>query len=109
MDPLQSSEAVQQFMKLLEENGRTGQAADLSALMWYMDGMSRQFDAVYKELQEVKAQLAQEKEPAVKKVMESAVANLENKAEQARNIFRVTPPVFMSLAAKMKNAMASSV
>lgn len=86
MDPLQSSEAVQQFMKLLEENGRTGQAADLSALMWYMDGMSRQFDAVYKELQEVKAQLAQEKEPAVKKVMESAVTNLENKAEQARNM-----------------------
>ena len=46
MDPLQSNEAVQQFMKLLEENGRAGQASDLSALMWYMDDMSRQYDAV---------------------------------------------------------------
>ena len=59
---------LQQFMKLLEENGRQGQAADLSALLWYMDGMSRQFDAVCQELQNVKAQLAQEKQPAVQKV-----------------------------------------
>ena len=86
MDPLQSNEAVQQFMKLLEENGRAGQASDLSALMWYMDGMSRQYDAVYKELQEVKAQLAKDKEPAVKKVMEGVAVNLENKLDWARNM-----------------------
>ena len=86
MDPLQSNEAVQQFMKLLEENGRAGQSADLSALMWYMDGMSRQFDAVFQELQEVKAQLAKEKEPAVKKVMEGVSVNLENKLDWARNM-----------------------
>ena len=86
MDPLQSNEAVQQFMKLLEENGRAGQASDLSALMWYMDGMSRQYDAVYKELQEVKAQLAKEQEPAVKKVMEGVAVNLENKLDWARNM-----------------------
>ena len=49
MDPLQGSEAIQQYMKLLEENGRQGQAADLSALLWYMDGMSRQFEAVSQE------------------------------------------------------------
>ena len=32
MDPLQSTETIQQFLKLLEENGRQGQAADLSQL-----------------------------------------------------------------------------
>ena len=86
MDPLQSNETVQQFMKLLGENGRAGQASDLSALMWYMDGMSRQYDAVFQELQEVKAQLAKEKQPAVKKVMEGVVVNLESKAKQARDM-----------------------
>lgn len=35
MDPLQGSEAIQQFKKLLEGNNREGQAADLSALMWH--------------------------------------------------------------------------
>ena len=30
-------------------------------------------------------------------------------AEQARKIFRVTPPVFISLAARMKKGIASSV
>ena len=73
-------------MKLLEENGRQGQAQDLSQLLEYMDGMNRQFDAVFKELQEVKAQLAQEQRPAVKKVMEGAATNLENKLEWARDM-----------------------
>lgn len=86
MDPLQNTETIQQFLKLLEENGRQGQAADLSQLMWYMDGMSRQFDAVFQELQEVKAQLAQEQQPAVQKIMQGVVTNLENKVEWARNM-----------------------
>ena len=46
MAPIQDSEAIQQFKKLLEENNREGQAADLSALMWYMDGMTRQYEAM---------------------------------------------------------------
>jgi len=84
MDPLQSNEVIQQFMKLLEENGRQGQAADLSQLLWYMDGMNRQFDAVFQELQEVKAQLAQEKQPVVKYLMQGIAANLENKVQWMR-------------------------
>ena len=86
MDPAQNSEAIQQFIKLLEENGRQGQAQDLSTLLWYMDGMNRQFDAVFQELQEVKAQLAQEQQPAVKKIIQSAATNLENKLEWARDM-----------------------
>ena len=86
MDPLQGSEAIQQYMKLLEENGRQGQAADLSQLLWYIDGMNRQFDAVVQELQEVKVQLAYEKQPAVQKIMQGVAANLENKVEWARNM-----------------------
>ena len=86
MDPSQNNEAIQQFIKLLEENGRQGQAADLSALLWYMDGMNRQFDAVCQELQEVKAQLAYEKQPAVQKIMQGVATNLENKMEWARDM-----------------------
>jgi len=86
MDPLQSNEVIQQFMKLLEENNRQGQAADLSRLLWYMDGMNRQYDAVFRELQEVKAQLAQEQQPVVKYAMQGVVANLENKVQKARGI-----------------------
>ena len=86
MDQLQCSEAIEQLLKLLEENGRQGQAANLSQLLWYMDSMSRQFDILHQELQEVKAQLAQEKQPAVQKIMEGVVTNLENKVEWARDI-----------------------
>lgn len=84
MDPLQGNEAIQQFMKLLEENGRQGQAADLSQLMWYMDGMARQYDAVLQELQEVRQQLTQVREPSVKFVAQGAVAKLEHKAHQIK-------------------------
>lgn len=86
MDQLQCSEAIEQLLKLLEENGRQGQAANLSQLLWYMDSMSRQFDILHQELQEVKAQLAQEKQPAVQKIMEGVVTNLENKVEWARDM-----------------------
>lgn len=86
MELLQDTETVRQFLSLLEENGRQGQAADLSQVMWYMDGMSRQFDAVFQELQEVKAQLAQEQQPAIQKIMQGVVTNLENKVEWARDM-----------------------
>lgn len=66
MDPLQSQDAIQQFMKLLGENGRREQAMDLSALMWYMDGMNRQYEAVLQELQEVRQQLSQVQEPSAR-------------------------------------------
>lgn len=91
MDLAQNNEAVRQFIKLLEENGRQGQAQDLSQLLWYMDGMNRQFEAVFRELQEVKAQLAHEQQPAVKKIMEGAAVSLENKLEQARDMLAGLP------------------
>lgn len=85
MDPLQSNEAIQQFMKLLEEHDRQGQAADLSALMWYMDGMSRQYDAVLQELQQVRQQLAQVQEPSARYVAQNAAAKLEHRAHQIKD------------------------
>ena len=84
MDPLQGSEAIQQFKKLLEGNNREGQAADLSALMWYMDGMTRQYEAVLRELQNVRQQLDQEREPPVQYVAQRAAATLEHKAHQIK-------------------------
>lgn len=85
MDPLQGQEAVQQFMKLLVENGQRGQAMDLSQLMWYMDGMNRQFEAVLAELKEVREQLAQEKRSSVREHMENAASALEEKALAVRD------------------------
>ena len=84
MDPLQNRETIQQFLKLLEENGRQGQASDLSQLMWYMDGMMRQFDAVNRELQEVKQQLSQVQEPSEKYVQQNMAAKLRHKVDQLR-------------------------
>ena len=71
-------------MKLLEENDRQGQAQDLSLLMFYMDGMTRQFEAVSKELQEVRQQLAQAQESPAKKAIGRMVEALGHKVEQAR-------------------------
>ena len=39
---MEQEQSVQELLKLLEENGRKGQASDLSALLFYMDGMQRQ-------------------------------------------------------------------
>jgi len=66
----------------LEENGRKDQAQDLSQLMWYMDGMTRQYEAVLRELQEVRNQLAQEKRPAVRSILRNTAAKLETKLHQ---------------------------
>lgn len=48
--------------------------------------MTRQFDAVVQELQEVKTQLAQERQPAVQKVMQGVAINMESKLEWARDM-----------------------
>ena len=71
-------------MKLLEENTRQGQAQDLSLLMFYMDGMTRQFEAVSQELQEVLQQLAQAQESPAKKAVGRMVEALGHKVDQAR-------------------------
>lgn len=82
---MEKSLTFQDFLKLLNENGRAVQGQDLSIMAWYLDGMERQFDAVLRELQEVKAQLAQEKQSPVKNIMQGAVTNLENKVQWARD------------------------
>ena len=84
MDPIQGNEAIQQFINLLNENGREGQAQDLSQLMWYMDGMSRQFNAVLQELQAVKQQLAQAQASPQKSALSRMVNTLEDKVQQIR-------------------------
>ena len=87
MDTLQSNEAFQQFMKLLNENGKTVQGQDLSLMAWYLDGMERQFDAVLQELQSVKAELAQvsERQAPAKFFLSKMVEALETRVERARN------------------------
>ena len=84
MDPLQNTENIQQMIKLLQEHGRQDQANDLSQLMWYMDGMMRQFDAVTQELQEVKQQLSQVQEPSKKYLLQNMVGRLQHKVDQLR-------------------------
>ena len=85
MDPLQSTENIQQMIKLLQEHGRQDQANDLSQLMWYMDGMMRQFDAVTQELQDVKQQLSQVQEPSKKYALQKMVGQLQHRVDQLRD------------------------
>ena len=42
----QNQKIMEQFLKLLSENGRAGQSEDLSRLLFYMDAMNRQLNAV---------------------------------------------------------------
>lgn len=98
MDQLQENDALQQFMKLLAENGREGQAADLSQLMWYMDGMTRQYESVLRELQ----QLAQNQETPQKNLIGRMVDALESKVQQVRSALD-------SLWAKISRCAAEAV
>lgn len=67
---------MEQFLKLLSENGRAGQSEDLSRLLFYMDGMNRQLDAVRQELQTVKVQLAQAQDTPQKTVLQRQFGQL---------------------------------
>lgn len=84
MELSQQNEQIRQFMKLLEEQNRSGQAQDFSCLLFYMDGMERQFSAVLQELQEVKAQLHEAQKNPVKKALDSMVQGLEDKVSRVR-------------------------
>lgn len=86
MDAMEKDATILEFMKLLNENGRQGQAEGLSRLMRYMDGMERQFDAVLQELQEVKQQLAQvsEQQAPSKKRLTRMVETLGARVGQAK-------------------------
>lgn len=79
-----NQEIMEQFFKLLSENGRAGQSEDLSRLLFYMDGMSRQLDAVYQELQTVKAQLAQAQDAPHQTALQGMVDTLQSKVQQAQ-------------------------
>ena len=80
---MQQEQSVQEFMNLLVENGRAEQAKDFSALLFYMDGMERQYNAVLQELQEVKQQLAlmNERPSPAKKALTTILDKLEGRLE----------------------------
>lgn len=83
---MEQAPSFQEFLKLLQENGKTGQEQDLSLMAWYLADMERQFDAVVRELHDVKAELAQvtqEQSPS-KKFLTSMVEALEKRVEQAK-------------------------
>ena len=50
-------DSVQELLELLQESGRQGQAQDLSLILWHLEGMERQYNAVVQELQSVRFQL----------------------------------------------------
>lgn len=78
--------SFQEFMKLLNENGREIQAQDLSLMAWYLEDMILQFNLALNELNTVKSNLAKVTEQQVpsKSVLSKMVEALEVKVEQAR-------------------------
>lgn len=81
----QNQKIMEQFLKLLSENGRAGQSEDLSRLLFYMDAMNRQLNAVRQELQTVNAQLAQMPQEAPQKnAVQGMVNALQGKVQQAQ-------------------------
>lgn len=79
-----NQETLEQFFRLLSENGRAGQSEDLSRLLFYMDGMNRQLDAVQRELQAVKAQLAEAQDAPQKSALQGMADTLQGKLRQAQ-------------------------
>ena len=79
-----NQEIMEQFLKLLSENGRAGQSEDLSRLLFYMDGMNRQLDAVRQELQTVRVQLAQAQDTPQKTVFRAWWTGCKTKSGRRR-------------------------
>lgn len=83
---LEKMRSFQEFIDLLNTNGRTAQGQDLSLMGWYIDGLERQLEAVTQELHDVKAELAAATEqqtqhkPALTKLVEA----LQEKVGQVR-------------------------
>lgn len=86
MGTLPENAVIDEFLKMMAENGKTGQAQDFSQLYFYADSMLRQVDAVLQELQTVKQELADVKsyQPPVKKAITGMVQMLENKLNHMR-------------------------
>lgn len=84
---MEKSPAFQEFLKLLNENGRADQGWELSLMAWYLEGMEQQFDAVLQELQSVKAELSQitERQAPSKPLLTKMVEALETRVERARD------------------------
>lgn len=102
MTDLQENPNVQELLKLLAEH-KPEKAQDLAALLFYVDGMERQFDAVVRELQEVKTQLADIKDSQnpVKKTLSAMVERLENRLEQMREQLQTIKDSILEGATKM--------
>ena len=83
---MEQDQNVQELLKLMEENGQEGQASDLSALLFYMDGMQRQYEAVLRELQEVRKQLDQtaNRPSPAKAAFQKALSALEQRLDTVR-------------------------
>jgi len=99
---LENSRSFQDFIDLLNENGRTAQGQDLSLLGWYVDGLQRQLDAVTQELYDVRAELAaatEDRKPVLTKLVEA----LQDKIGQVRQTLSNFKDKIVSCA---KNAVA---
>lgn len=85
MAGLQENPTVQELLSIMQEH-QPEKAKDFAGLLWYVDGMERQFDAVIQELQTVKAQLAevQDSQHPMKKALSGMAEALESKVEQMR-------------------------
>ena len=56
MNPIQSNQIIQDFIKLLAENSRGGQSEELTRLVQYMEKINQQFEVLNRELAEIKKQ-----------------------------------------------------
>ena len=79
-------DSVQELLELLQKNGRQGQAQDLSLILWHLEGMERQYNAVVQELQSVRSQLdhISARQSPGKNALHKALVATENKLDVVR-------------------------
>ncbi len=84
---LENSRSYDEFIDLLNANGRTATGQDLSLMSWYIDDLQRQLEVVTQELNDVRAELNavteqqyQDRKPVLTKLVEA----LQDKIGQVR-------------------------
>lgn len=85
MELLKDHTAIKEMLRLLEENDRKEQAAELARLIAAADGIVQQYDALYAKLDDLKQQVAALPEPRhpVKDALSQTVRKVEYGATEA--------------------------
>ena len=89
METMAQNETIQEMLRLFEQNGHKEQSAELSTLLWYADGLARQYEAVLQQLADVQGQLAKmtERKSPSQEALDKSMTALRVRLDAVRQKF----------------------